>query len=239
MTEGFFKFPHTSYLAWLGPGTPREDKVLSSSEVDAFLSCEIVVEEKVDGANLGFSVSATGYLQVQNRGNYIGPGAHPQFQPLWPWLAAQRVQLIEALGEHLVLFGEWCFAVHSVRYRSLPDWFLGFDVYDRRENRFWCVTRRDELFAQLGIHPVPKIAQGCYTLKSLEKLLYHTPSQVGGKALEGLYLRREQGEWLEQRAKLVRPEFTQAIEEHWSTRPLEKNTLAESKEQDYVRATGR
>lgn len=237
MNEDFFKFPHTPHLVWLSAGIARVDKVFSAADVDAFLSGEIIVEEKVDGANLGISVSTAGYLQVQNRGNHIGPGAHPQFQPLWPWLGARKAQFIEVLGEHLLLFGEWCFAVHSVQYDNLPDWFLGFDVYDHREDRFWCVAHRNELFTQLGIHPVPGVAQGRYTLKALEELLYHTPSQVGGEALEGFYLRREQGDWLDQRAKLVRPEFIQAIEEHWSERSLKKNVLAESKEQSY--ATGR
>jgi hypothetical protein len=44
--------------------------------------------------------------------------------------------------------------------------------------------------------------------------------------VEGLYLRRDQGGFLEARAKLVRPEFVQAIEEHWSSRTLERNGLA-------------
>jgi hypothetical protein len=44
--------------------------------------------------------------------------------------------------------------------------------------------------------------------------------------MEGLYLRRDSALWLEQRAKLVRPEFLQSIEEHWSAVPLRKNRLA-------------
>jgi hypothetical protein len=43
---------------------------------------------------------------------------------------------------------------------------------------------------------------------------------------EGIYVRRETAARLEQRAKLVRPEFVQAIETHWSKRRLEPNQLA-------------
>jgi hypothetical protein len=48
-------------------------------------------------------------------------------------------------------------------------------------------------------------------------------SRVGSGPLEGLYIRRDSAEWLEGRAKLVRPEFLREIENHWSSRSLEHN----------------
>ncbi len=221
----FLKFPHTPHLAWLGVDRPRGDKVLSKPEQDAFLSGEVVIEEKVDGASIGFSVEKAGRLRVQNRGGYIGPGAHPQFGPLWGWITEREAALAEALGTKLMLFGEWCFAVHSVCYDCLPDWFLGFDVYAKAEGRFWPVERRNELLAWFDLAAVPKLGQGRYTYEYLLDLLKH-PSSVGTGPREGLYLRRETNGWLEKRAKLVRAEFVQAIGEHWSKRELKKNRLA-------------
>jgi hypothetical protein len=58
MSDGFFRFPHTPHLAWLGQGEPRDDKVLSADGSLNLLSADVVLEEKVDGANLGFSLSA-------------------------------------------------------------------------------------------------------------------------------------------------------------------------------------
>ena len=58
MSDGFFRFPHTPHLTWLGLGEPRDDKVLSGDEALALLSADVVLEEKLDGANLGFSLSA-------------------------------------------------------------------------------------------------------------------------------------------------------------------------------------
>jgi hypothetical protein len=220
----FFKFPHTPHLAWLSSTPARQDKVLSPPEVRDFLSGEVLVEEKVDGANLGISVDSTGNLRAQNRGSFLGTRASPQFQPLWPWLEARRERLVEALGENLILFGEWCFAVHSVRYDALPDWFLAFDVYDRASGRFWSAARRDALVERLGLARVPELARGRFTLAEVQKLL--GPSRLAPAPMEGLYLRRDQGGFLEARAKLVRAEFVQAIEEHWSSRPLERNSLA-------------
>ena len=136
----FFKFPHTPHLLWLGRMPGREDKVFSPEEASAFVEGEITVEEKVDGTNIGFSLDESGVLRVQSRGNYLARSSHPQFQPLWPWIETRRFALIGALRPGLMLFGEWCFALHSVPYKQLPDWFLGFDVDDRAAAVFGLAT---------------------------------------------------------------------------------------------------
>lgn len=221
----FLRFPHTPHLAWLAAGTPREDKVLSPPEVRELLSDEVVVEEKVDGANLGFSLGPDGELRAQNRGSFLDLDAPKgQWKPLKRWLGPRRQALTEALGPDLMLFGEWCYAVHSVRYTRLPDWFLAFDVYDRAKSAFWSAARRDELIAPLEVRAVPTLGRGRHTLESLKKLLGH--SQLTDGPAEGLYVRHETGGLLTARAKLVRAEFVQAIEEHWSKRAIEPNQLA-------------
>lgn len=221
----FFRFPHTPHLAWLGEEAPREDKVLSTAEAAVFLDREIVAEEKIDGANLGLSTDEDGELLAQNRGSWLSPDAcHPQFRALWPWLAPRRAALVDALWPDRVLFGEWCAAVHSVRYDALPDWFLGFDVLDRSQNRFWSPRHRDELLMELGLHRVPRLGQGRLSVEDLVALM--TTSRVGSSPMEGIYLRTESDRWLRGRAKLVRAEFVQAIDTHWSRGPLRRNQLA-------------
>lgn len=226
MTD-FFRFPHTPHLAWLAAGKPRGDKVLAPHEARELLSAEVVVEEKVDGANLGVSVAEDGTLRAQNRGKYLDLDApEGQWKPLKRWLLPHRDALVDALWPDLVLFGEWCYAVHSVRYTRLPDWFLAFDVYDRRSGEFWSADRRNELLAPLNITPVPELGRGRYTLESLKEALGH--SRLTDGPAEGLYVRREADGLLRARAKLVRPEFVQAIEEHWSKRELEENQLLDA-----------
>src|ERR1017187_8569907 len=224
MTE--FKFPHTPHLAWLGPGVPRADKVLTSAEAKRFLSLPVVVEEKVDGANIGISFERGETPVLKNRGTGLGPGSHPQFQALWPWLAKHRDVLCHALGAELMLFGEWCFAVHTVHYRYLPDYFVAFDVYDLKEKRFWSAARRDAWAVPLGIVTVPNVARGRLSLTDLESLLLSLQSRFGSEAVEGIYVRQDGNDWLYDRAKLVRPEFLQAIEEHWMSHKLKKNLVA-------------
>lgn len=222
---GFFRFPRTPHLAWLGAGTPRADKVLDPSEAEALLRHELVVEEKVDGANVGLSLDEQGGIRAQNRGTYLAKGrSHPQFEPLFRWISARRARLLEALSPDWILFGEWCWAVHAVEYTRLPDWFLLFDVYERGAGVFWDAARRDALAARLELEVVPRLAKGRFDLKGLRGLL--GPSRLTEGPAEGLYLRAEAGGVLTARAKLVRPEFVQQIDVHWSKQKLRTNALA-------------
>lgn len=222
---GFVRFPRTPHLAWLGTGEPRDDKVLSADQGRDLLAGDVVVEEKVDGANVGFSVDEEGRLLVQNRGSYLSPEhAHPQFAPLFRWIPPRERELIDALFPDLMLFGEWCYAMHTVSYNNLPDWFLAFDVFDRGEGQFWSTARRNELVRQLGVHRVPRLAEGRFDLADLRGFL--STSRLTDGPPEGVYVRRETSEFLVARAKLVRPEFVQAIDEHWSRQPQRTNRLA-------------
>ncbi len=220
----FFRFPHTPHLAWLGEGRPRDDKVLAPHDARELVSHEVVVEEKVDGANIGFSVDEHGVLLAQNRGTYLSlEGGHGQWKPLKRWLAPRADELAAALFPDLMLFGEWCYAVHSVRYTRLPDWFLAFDVYDRASGKFWSVERRNELVATLSLAVVPVLASGRFDVAGLRALL--GSSRLTDGPAEGLYVRRDADRHLMSRAKLVRREFVQAIDEHWSKKALVPNAL--------------
>ena len=213
MKEDFFKFPSTPHLALLGNVEVRDDKVMSDDERDNFLLHELVVEEKVDGANLGISFDFEGNIRVQNRGAYLHLPSIGQWKKLSEWLAPRIDVLFEQLIDRYILFGEWCYAQHSVLYNRLPDWFLGFDIYDKKAGRFFSCTRRDKAFRAIGISQVPKVDRGHFTFEELKKLL--SKSHLSDKPAEGLYFRIDQGDWLVQRAKLVRPSFIQSVEHHW------------------------
>jgi ATP-dependent RNA circularization protein (DNA/RNA ligase family) len=221
--DRFFKFPSTPHLVLLGAVEVRGDKVMSESERNDFLRHELVVEEKVDGANLGISFDTEGNIRAQNRGAYLHLPSTGQWKKLAGWLAPRTDALFEQLTDRYILFGEWCYAQHSVLYDRLPDWFLGFDVYDKSTGRFFSCVRRDEIFRTIGISQVPRVDHGRFTLAELSELL--SQSQLSDKPAEGLYLRLDQGEWLLQRAKLVRPAFIQSVEQHWSRGGIRANRL--------------
>lgn len=194
MTE-FFRFPHTPHIAWLGEGAPRDDKLLSPEEVDALLAGEVVVEEKLDGANLGLSLGPDGELRVQNRGQYLIEPFPAQFSRLRSWLAWHGHAITDHLDDTLILFGEWCAARHSLDYQTLPDWFLLFDVHDRSQERFWSTTRRNTLADTLGLAVVPQLFRGQVTLAELKRLLESCRSRYRDGPPEGVVIRRESAGW--------------------------------------------
>jgi ATP-dependent RNA circularization protein (DNA/RNA ligase family) len=224
----FFRFPHTPHLAWLASGTPRDDKVLSSVEVATLLSGQVVVEEKLDGANLGVSFDEDGQIRVQNRGQYLNQPYGGQFSRVTAWLNQHQNVLAPALGKTLILFGEWCAARHSVSYDHLPDWFVAFDIYDRATTHFWSTRRRDDWAARAGLSVVPNLAFGRMSLAEVKDLSITGTSRFGATPLEGVIVRRESAKFLEQRAKLVRPDFTQAITDHWRSRRIEWNIVKQT-----------
>ena len=226
----FYRFPHTPHLAWLGSEPVRGDKIFTPQESKAFLAYPITIEEKIDGANIGFSRSPEGSLRIQQRGDYLQPPYKGQFSGLQTWLGLHGPDLEAFLQqpEHqgLILFGEWCAARHSVAYTHLPDPFLLFDVADPACQRFWNRTRRDAAAQRLGFATVPLLQDNSnHSLNGLRSEIDHFRSRYQPGPPEGLILRRDNPQWCLARAKLVRPGFTQAIEEHWSSRPIEWNGI--------------
>jgi len=222
----FFRYPHTPHIAWLADGEPRDDKVLSQAEAQALLADEVVLEEKLDGANLGFSLGADGVLRAQNRGQYLAVPHAGQFARLPAWLAQNGDDVAAVLTPDLMLFGEWCAARHSLDYSALPDWLMVFDVYDRKVGKFWSTPRRNAFASAIGLATVPELNRAKLTLAQLKSILTTQSSRYRAGPIEGVVIRSESADWSEGRAKLVRPDFTQAIGEHWRKRGIEWNRLA-------------
>lgn len=224
--KDFFRFPHTPHVIWLGEDKPRDDKVMSPHELKNLLAQEVIVEEKVDGANLGLSLDGHGELQAQNRGQYLETPYRSQFKRLQAWTNQHRDVLQKQLHPNLIVFGEWCAARHSLEYRQLPDWYLVFDVYDRLLKQFWSTTRRDNWAAKTGLKTVRQIQKCMTTLDDLKAIVLEQPSQYRAGQLEGIVVRSDDQRVNLSRGKIVHPSFTQAIDTHWRSRTIEWNQVA-------------
>lgn len=224
----FFRFPSTPHLfSTEGAKLPRDDKLMSAQALSELLAGEVVVEEKLDGANLGISIDSQGAIRVQNRGTYLLPPFSGQFDRLQHWLRQHEDHLFDVLSENvdLIFFGEWCAARHSLDYNGLPDWWMLFDVYDRNVGRFWSVSERDTLAGKLGVAAVRCLFRGRVTCADLEALLKTQTSHYREGPMEGIVVRSDDGVWLRARGKLVRADFSQAIEQHWRSRAIEWNRI--------------
>ena len=221
----FFRFPHTPYIKWLGSGSLRGDKILTNSEIEELLSGEVVVEEKVDGANIGISLDDHEKIRVQNRGNYLIEPYIGQFKHLPGWLEKNGYRIQQHLLPNMIVFGEWCAARHSLSYTKLPDYFLLFDVYDKEAEKFWSSDRRNFWAHQVGLKNVPQLSCGRFSVDDLERMLGDSKSCYREGSLEGLVVRKDYERWNISRGKLVQGEFVQSIDTHWSSRPLQRNKL--------------
>jgi len=221
--DDFYKFPSTPHLALLGDIIVRGDKIMSQSERDEFLQHDLVIEEKIDGSNLGISFDKFGNVMAQNRGAYLHLPSSGQWKKLTEWLSLKADYLFDLLGDRYILFGEWCYAKHSVKYDKLPDWFIGFDIFDKSKLKFISSSKRNVLLRDSQIITVPMIKNGKFSLDQVQKLLANSCFSDG--PAEGLYLRYDSEEWLIQRAKLVRPTFVQSISQHWSRSNIQVNRI--------------
>jgi atypical dual specificity phosphatase len=234
--SGFFKFPTTPHVLDLGATLTESDRLLSKSDAARFFdgSTHVVVEEKIDGANCGISLTADYELKFQNRAKHVTSAYASQWKGLEKWQAEYAGSICMLLEPEVeVLFGEWCFARHSIGYTDLPSYFVAFDIYNKREGRFCSTRERNRRLSEVGIPVVPHLAEQAFASADDLLTLLQQPSMYYDGAMEGLYLRIDEpleqggGLWLQRRGKVVQPGFMQTIEQdgHWIHKDLVKNGL--------------
>ncbi|KAI5056925.1 hypothetical protein GOP47_0028743 [Adiantum capillus-veneris] len=232
----FVKFPRTWHLFNLGSAT-RDDLIMNETELCGFLSMKdpnihIVLQEKIDGANLGITLDAqTRAFLVQNRSHYANSKSHTQFKKLDLWLQNHQTDLWNVLTcnnmlppGQLVLFGEWVFAKHSIHYTKLPDFFVAFDVYDTVQEQFYSSSRLRNLLETTSLFMIQEFQVDCPLSKEAFERLVCTHSAYYDGMVEGVYVRRETDMWTVDRAKVVRPNFL-CGNEHWSRGQITMNQL--------------
>ena len=234
---GILKFLRTPHLINLGAATD-DDIIVPSRHPTAEAPPHVIITEKVDGANMGFSLSADRELLVQNRSHYVTSTTHPQFRPLYPWIEEHREGLYQVLDrdnsfpERYILYGEWVVAQHSIPYSRLPDRFLAFDFYDRQTQTWADRVAMERLLAGTGISLVPIMYQGPRPTENVLKDMVHQPSQFYNGPVEGIYVKEEQNGQVINRGKIVRSDFTAGITDHWDKAPVRKNGFVFDAEND-------
>jgi hypothetical protein len=173
---------------------------------------------------LGISFSQDGEVQLQNRGQYLNWPYYGQWKPLNYWMKQHEEMLFDLLQDKYILFGEWCYAKHSIYYSKLPSWFIAFDVYDIENEKFLSVRNRNKFLSNVSIAVINPVARGQFSFNELQAMQFK--SFYGDDLAEGLYLRIDDDTFLKARAKLVRADFIQSIEDHWSNRSIIANRLS-------------
>ncbi|KAH7106272.1 hypothetical protein BKA62DRAFT_804087 [Auriculariales sp. MPI-PUGE-AT-0066] len=228
---GLLKFPRTPHLINLGAATSDDMVVSLSSQASRFSDSEVVITEKVDGANMGFSLAADRMtILVQNRSHYVNPASHEQFRRLGSWIDRHQAALVAVLdrdpmfSERFILYGEWLAATHSISYSKLPGLFMAFDLYDRANRIFVDRSTLEGLLHDSGISLTPTVYRGPLLEEKLLVEMASAPSAFCDGAREGIYVKWERAGRVVDRAKIVRPDFI-AGNEHWTKGIIRLNTI--------------
>ena len=240
-----YKFPRTSHLLDLGAATSDDviDNIASFRETTALLELgsnvtsdqKVVITEKIDGANMGFSLSADRMqIVVQNRSHYVNTASHEQFKKLGHWVETHREELMKLLdrdpffAQRYILYGEWMYATHSIHYTRLPDLFIAFDLFDRSTETFVDRATLQFMLTQhnSGITLVPVMLEANQVPSEAKlKQMVQQQSQFWDGRVEGVYVKWEAAGIVARRGKIVRADFI-AGNEHWSKKNLQPNQLA-------------
>lgn len=157
--------------------------------------------------------------------------AHAPRHASFDMAKALHASVKERIPDGESVFGEWLYAVHSIKYTRLPGYFMVFAVRDDKSRHWasWGVVKDVAKF--MGMPVVPELWVGEIfdgrQLKEHTQLLAKRPS-LYGEEREGVVVRLynamtdtafETGV-----AKWVREGHVRTGE-HWGREPIEKNQL--------------
>jgi predicted kinase len=231
-------FPRTRHLKNLGAATGDD---LHQEDASSFLmktheDDRIIVEEKVDGANLGLRLAEDGFsIVAQNRSHVVHSIYHGQFKKLDKWILDHSDVLRHVLRDHnLILYGEWVYALHSTSYDRLPGYFVAFDLRCVLTDTFVSRPELELMLRGTGIPQTPLLLsepcapgrqRAAALLTEILRLVDRKSSFALDTAAEGVYVRVQRGSWTVDRAKIVRPHFIPG-NEHWSKGGVTVNELS-------------
>jgi atypical dual specificity phosphatase len=228
-----FKFPRTSHLINLG-GASDDDLVFEEQELVYFLTPSatkfITIEEKIDGGNMGFRLSSNGKILAQNRSKIVTKNLHPQYAALEKFIYSHQQEIEDVLENgRRCLFGEWLAAKHSIHYNNLPDYFIAYDIFDIKEEKFLDRTTFYEIMSSTNIPYLKPIVNNFEECNSREKIISFLNSKKSefstDSLIEGIYIRVDGVDgFLKERAKIVRGDFVCGNEE-WSKHRITPNII--------------
>lgn len=110
MSSPRYKYPRTPHLPW-SPGRSADD--VSWLDTSALVGCGVVVTEKMDGENTTLYREGLHARSVDSR-----------HHPSRAWIKAFHAQWRHLIPPGWRFCGENLFAEHSIRYDSLPSYFI-------------------------------------------------------------------------------------------------------------------
>ena len=209
------KYPRTPHLPF-SPEIHSDDKVCNLVDLKRIIDdqLEMVILEKYDGGN----------TMLDNPGVFARSHIQPTACPTFDYIKNVHYypNRLEIAASNIQVFGENMFAIHSIEYTELTDYFYVFNILEKRSDRFMSYDSMVGWASNHGMQTVPLIYSGKIpSLVWLEKFLKDEmlkPSTLGGER-EGFVIRLRksfnQTDFSKYVFKYVRAGHVQT-DEHWS-----------------------
>jgi hypothetical protein len=202
------KYPRTYHFPWSNPSS--DDRVLPS--LAGFEGQEVVLTEKMDGENTNMYRD-----YIHARSTDFNP------HPSRAWVKALHARIAFDIPEGWRVCGENLYAVHSIRYERLEDYFQVFSIWTEKNE---CLSWEDTLewAALLDLRVVPLMWCGIWDEQKLRALAdgLDTTQQEGYvcRVAHSFHYR----EFRNLVGKYVRPKHVQT-HGHWMRTRVENNQL--------------
>lgn len=154
MNGEYVKYPRTFHFPWSDGITPSE-RVHTSTE--QFEGKNVVVTRKMDGEN-----TTMYYDYIHSR------SIMTRYHPSRDWVKRFHSTIKREIPKGWRICGENLYAKHSILYKKLVSYFLGFSIWN--ENNV-CLSWKETLewFTLLGILPVSVIYDGVWNETVIRK----------------------------------------------------------------------
>lgn len=194
---------------------------LSDKDTKALLGSEVILCEKLDGANIGL-VRHKDHFRLQKRGSLVDLGEHAQFNYFKAWSQINYDKIMK-IPDQTILYCELMYAKHTVFYNKLPDYVMAFAWYNKKLDFYY---HRDELVGlceNIGIPYVPEITRGYFSRDELFNFIPQV-SNFGDEPAEGIIVWNHKRDL---RGKVVREEFQKHMDQsgHWMHKEFTENLL--------------
>ena len=206
------KYPRTPHLPW-SEGVTDDDRKIETTR--GLLGQKLVVTEKLDGSNVALS----------NRNIYARSHSDSPRHPAFDYLKQIWHNIAYDIPPNVVLWGEWCYAIHSIEYERLPSYgpfIFAVSIDIPNEGRYWSSWAGvRKMASQFELPTVPVISANYITRTNNSLAVLSNVPAVSryGPECEGTVVRTYDGFrdvlFPYRLAKNVRKNHVQT-DEHWS-----------------------
>lgn len=89
---------------------------------------EIIVQEKLDGSNVGIARVGDRIFPLTRSGYVADTSPYPQHLEFHNWVMRQQERFLSVLNDGERICGEWLYQAHSTKYNLPHEYFVAFDI---------------------------------------------------------------------------------------------------------------